>query len=327
MFRGENATCNRQKWAGNHRETIQELWQSYHVESCQRVKFCSAGNVHTWNTCIYTGSVPVSSLYLWSSVLPTLAPTISPIVCGNFFESNGSIFQAPSARSLVAGWVLVHGPAIGVVATVDRPLIVSWIQARKIFACKIPLVNIYIYIYIFVFVFVCIYISYLYLIVYACKCFYPLKTYRVLLELLLVGGWGWWRSLHVCTCLMLRNCCVALAHMWDATELLRCSCTNVGCYATDGMGSLACARGLGWWRSCICTHVRCYATDWGDLGGWDDDVRCMWTYVRCYAIDGVGWGDDDVPCHFASYGKHSLNIDVTCSARTCWNLWTKELCG
>ena len=91
------------------------------------------------------------------------------------------------------------------------------------------------------------------------SCLYPLNTYRVLLELLRVGGWGWWRSLHVRTCSKLRNCCVALAHMWDSPEPLRCSCTHVRCYARRGV--------------------------WD----WDNDVPCMW-HVRCYATNGVGWG-------------------------------------
>ena len=34
---------------------------------------------------------------------------------------------------------------------------------------------------------------------------------------------------------------LACAHMPDATQLMRCSCTHVRCYATDGVGW----RGLG----------------------------------------------------------------------------------
>ena len=37
MFRGENAKCNWEKWAGNHPEKIKELWQSYHVENRGKV--------------------------------------------------------------------------------------------------------------------------------------------------------------------------------------------------------------------------------------------------------------------------------------------------
>ena len=48
------------------------------------------------------------------------------------------------------------------------------------------------------------------------------------------GGWGWWRSLNLHTCWMLRNCaCLVIAHMLDATQVcLSCHCTHAGCYAT-----------------------------------------------------------------------------------------------
>ena len=74
-------------------------------------------------------------------------------------------------------------------------------------------------------------------------------------------GCGWWLSLHLLTC-MLRNwwggvwmiTFLALAHMWDATQLMGwgvddnfpCTCTHVRCYATDGVG---CGWWLSWWTS------------------------------------------------------------------------------
>ena len=80
----------------------------------------------------------------------------------------------------------------------------------------------------------------------------------------------------------------------------------------------------------------------GGWGGWDDDVPCMCTHVRCYTtvasllhtcsmlrncsggLGGLGWCP--LPCrHVACYGKHSLDTDVTCSAPTCWNLWTTDV--
>ena len=125
------------------------------------------------------------------------------------------------------------------------------------------------------------------------------------------GRWWWWRSLHVHTCEMLHNWCVALAHMldatqlvgwggvgvmtflacahlWGATQLMPCSCTHVGCYATDwvGLGGgvvmmtfLACAHlwGATQLMPCSCTHVGCYATDWVGLGG----GVVMMTFLAC----------------------------------------------
>ena len=40
---------------------------------------------------------------------------------------------------------------------------------------------------------------------------------------------------------------------------------------------------------CTCTHVGCYATD-GVGGGGDDNIPCTCTHVGCYATDGVGGG-------------------------------------
>ena len=67
-------------------------------------------------------------------------------------------------------------------------------------------------------------------------------------------GGGWWRSLHVHTCETLRNCCVALAHTFDATP--------------DGV------CGIG-----IMTFRACDMWDATQLMGWvggddDDDVPC-----------------------------------------------------
>ena len=75
---------------------------------------------------------------------------------------------------------------------------------------------------------------------------------------------------------------LACAHMWDARQLMRCSCAHVRFYGTDGVG---------WDENVLwtCTHVRCYATDGVGLGGM---ITFFWTctHVRCYATDGVGLG-------------------------------------
>ena len=58
---------------------------------------------------------------------------------------------------------------------------------------------------------------------------------------------NWWGGVWMITFL-------ALAHMWDATQLMGwgvddnfpCTCTHVRCYATDGVG---CGWWLSWWTS------------------------------------------------------------------------------
>ena len=95
-----------------------------------------------------------------------------------------------------------------------------------------------------------------------------------------VGGLGMWRSLHVHTCDMLRNCSVTLAHMWHAgwhaTHLLLDSCTHVTCYATVVWVLHTCDVPVGMLRNCCvtlahmwhatqllrdsCAHVTCRLT-------------------------------------------------------------------
>ena len=75
------------------------------------------------------------------------------------------------------------------------------------------------------------------------------------LQFLRVGwggvGWGWWHSLNLNTCWMLRNCvCLVIAHMLDATQLcLPCHCTYAGCYATVFVLSMHTCWML---RNCVC---------------------------------------------------------------------------
>ena len=74
-------------------------------------------------------------------------------------------------------------------------------------------------------------------------------------------GCGWWLSLHLHTCEMLRNwwggvwmiTFLALAHMyaaqlmgWGVDDNFPCTCTHVRCYATDGV---RCGWWLSWWTS------------------------------------------------------------------------------
>ena len=78
------------------------------------------------------------------------------------------------------------------------------------------------------------------------------------LQFLLVGwggvGWGWWHSLNLNTCWMLRSCvCLVIAHMLDATQLcLSCHCTHAGCYATVFVLSLHTCWMLG---NCVCLVI------------------------------------------------------------------------
>ena len=80
-------------------------------------------------------------------------------------------------------------------------------------------------------------------------------------------GWGWWRSLHLHTCDMLRNC-------WGG---------GVGCVGDDDV-------------LCTCTHVTCYATagvvGWGGLGMMTFFALAhMWHATQLLGWwGGVGWG-------------------------------------
>ena len=57
----------------------------------------------------------------------------------------------------------------------------------------------------------------------------------------------------------------------------------MSCYATDGVGGGGMIT-----IPCTCTHVGCYATD--VVCGGDDNIPCTCTHVGCYATDGVGGG-------------------------------------
>ena len=78
------------------------------------------------------------------------------------------------------------------------------------------------------------------------------------LQFLRVGwvgvGWGWWHSLNLNTCWMLRNCvCLVIAHMLDASQLcLSCHCTHAGCFATVFVLSLHTCWML---RNCVCLVI------------------------------------------------------------------------
>ena len=128
-------------------------------------------------------------------------------------------------------------------------------------------------------------------------------------------GWGWWRSLHLHTCDMLRNCWGGGVG-WVGDDGVLCTCTHVTCYATAGvvgwgglgmMTFFALAHmwhatqllgwwggvGWGWWRSLHLHTCDMLRNCWGGGVGWvgDDDVLCTCTHVTCYATAGVvGWG-------------------------------------
>ena len=72
-------------------------------------------------------------------------------------------------------------------------------------------------------------------------------------------GGGWWRSLHVHTCETLRNCCVALAHMFDATPLMGCiggvgMMTFRACDMWDATQLMGWVGGGWWWCPLPCRH-------------------------------------------------------------------------
>ena len=96
-------------------------------------------------------------------------------------------------------------------------------------------------------------------------------------------GWGWQRSLHLHTWLVLRNIMfLALAHMagatqhhgvgWGGDDNVPCTCTHGRCYATSSFlhlhtwSMLRNIMGWGWGGvgmhnvPCTCTHGWCYAT-------------------------------------------------------------------
>ena len=95
-----------------------------------------------------------------------------------------------------------------------------------------------------------------------------------------VGGWRWWRSWHVHTCEMLRNCCVALAHMFDGD--VPGMCRHVRCYATVVLFLHTSSMLLNWWGG-VGTFLACAHM-------WDATqlLCCSCTHVRCYLTDGVG---------------------------------------
>ena len=137
-------------------------------------------------------------------------------------------------------------------------------------------------------------------------------------------GWGWWRSLHLYTCDMLRNCWGG-GLGWVGDDDVLCTCTHVTCYATAGvvgwgglgmMTFFALAHmwhatqllgwwgGVGWgrWRSLHLHTCDMLRNCWGGGVGWvgDDDVLCTCTHVTCYATAGVvGWGGLGMMTFFA----------------------------
>ena len=125
------------------------------------------------------------------------------------------------------------------------------------------------------------------------------------------GGWGWWRSLHLHTCI---HTCVMLGKWWGGDDDVPCTCTHVWCYASGGWGvGMMTFPAL----AHMYTHVWCYASDgvgmmtflalahmcdatqvvgWW-VGGGDDDVPCTCTDVYTCVMLRKWWdGDDDVPC-------------------------------
>ena len=81
-------------------------------------------------------------------------------------------------------------------------------------------------------------------------------------------GWGWWRSLHLHTCDMLRNCWGGGVG-WVGDDDVLCTCTHVTCYATAGVVGWG---GLGMMTFFALAHMW-HATQllgwWGGVGwGW-----------------------------------------------------------
>ena len=85
-------------------------------------------------------------------------------------------------------------------------------------------------------------------------------------------GWGGVCNDMHCTCTHIRCYAIALAHMFDATQLHFLTCSML--------------------RNCICAHVRCYAIALAHmfdatqlhLGTRSMLRNCTWAHVRCYAI-------------------------------------------
>ena len=78
-----------------------------------------------------------------------------------------------------------------------------------------------------------------------------------------------WRSLHMNTCWMLRNCCVSCWYVH-----VPCTWTHVECYATAAF-LLVC------WRS---LHMNtCWMLRNCCVSCWYVHVPCTWTHVECYA--------------------------------------------
>ena len=96
-------------------------------------------------------------------------------------------------------------------------------------------------------------------------------------------GWGGVCNDMHCTCTHIRCYAIALAHMFDATQLHFLTCSML--------------------RNCICAHVRCYAISLAHmfdatqfhlrnmfdatqlhLGTCSMLCNCTWAHVRCYAI-------------------------------------------
>ena len=153
-------------------------------------------------------------------------------------------------------------------------------------------------------------------------------------------GWGWWRSMHLTTCWMLRNIMGwvgvgmmtfrALDNMldamqhhglwWGGDDDVPCTWQHVGCYATSWVGV-----GWGWWRSVHLTTcwMLCNIMGWGGVGmmtfralcnimGWGGvgmmTFRALDNRLDTMQHHGLGWGGDDgVPCTWQHFGCYATS--------------------
>ena len=103
-------------------------------------------------------------------------------------------------------------------------------------------------------------------------------------------GWGWWRSLHLHTCDMLRNCWGGGVG-WVGDDDVLCTCTHVTCYATAGVVGWG---GLGMMTFFALAHMW-RATQ--PCGNWREDA------TRVSRQTGVG-------LHLASIGGKKMKKEL-----------------